>query len=68
MAEGWVGEDILRRDYAPRERWLSKIPDAAIYQNEQLQYILEFGGQYSVNRLRRFHQHSQECRLSYILY
>jgi hypothetical protein len=68
LAEGWVGEDILRRDFAPRERWLSKIPDAAIFRDERLQYILEFGGQYSVNRLKRFHQHCHNFQLPYILY
>ncbi len=67
-AEGWVGEDILRRDFTARERWLSKIPDAAIFRDERLQYIIEFGGQYSVKRLKRFHKHCQNNNLPYMLY
>lgn len=68
LAEGWVGEDILRRDFTARERWLSKIPDAAIFRDERLQYIIEFGGQYSVKRLKRFHKHCQNHNLPYMLY
>lgn len=68
LAANWIGEDILRRDYASRERWLRKIPDAAIYRNGQVQLLIEFGGQYGVERLRRFHQHCQKHRLPYQLY
>jgi len=68
LSEGWVGEDILRRDFAVKERWLSKIPDAAVFCDERLQYVIEFGGQYSVNRLKRFHQHCRNFQLPYILY
>ena len=68
LAQHWVGEDILRRDYAPRERWLRKIPDAAIYREGRVQLVIEFGGQYSVERLRRFHEHCRDHRLPYQLW
>ncbi len=68
VASGWIGEDILRRDYAPRERWLRKIPDAAIYREGRVQLVIEFGGQYSVERLRRFHEHCRDHRLPYQLW
>jgi hypothetical protein len=61
----WVGEDILRRDYTARERWLTKIPDAAIYRNGQVEKVLEFGGQYSAERLRRFDRHCETNHLAY---
>lgn len=68
LAQHWVGEDILRRDYVPRERWLRKIPDAAIYWEDQVQLVIEFGGQYSVERLRRFHEHCRNHQLPYQLW
>ena len=57
LAARWVGEMILRRDYAPRQRWLRKIPDAAILDDDRPVTLIEFGGQYSVEHLRRFHRH-----------
>jgi len=64
----WVGEDILRRDYASSSRWLTKIPDAALFSDGEVQRVIEFCGQYSIKRLRRFHAHCQKHRLAYQLW
>ncbi|NQU19776.1 MAG: hypothetical protein HQ567_00725 [Candidatus Nealsonbacteria bacterium] len=67
-AEQWVGEDILRRDFTGRERCLKKIPDGAIVADDRVTKVIEFGGQYSSGRLRRFHQHFARYRVPYDIY
>jgi len=57
LADRWVGEDILRRDFAPHHRSMSKIPDAAVVLKNRIVRVIEFGGQYSARRLRRFDAH-----------
>lgn len=56
-AEQWVGEEILRRDFAPQFPSMKKIPDGAIVRNEAIVRVVEFGGQYSATRLRQFDAH-----------
>ena len=68
LASRWVGEMILRRDYAPRQRWLRKIPDAAILDEHRPVTLIEFGGQYSVEHLRRFHRHCARYQLPYTIW
>jgi len=67
-AEKWIGEDILRRDLAGRERCLKKIPDGAIVANDKITKVIEFGGQYPARRLRCFHQHCARYRVPYDIY
>ena len=67
-AAHWIGEDILRRYYAPGRPWLKKIPDAAIIDNDRVVAVIEFGGQYPPLRLRRFHEHFRKHRLKYELW
>jgi hypothetical protein len=57
FADQWVGEDILRRDFAPYCRSLQKIPDGAIVLDDAIVRVIEYGGQYSASRLRRFDSH-----------
>ena len=64
----WVGEDILRRDYAPMCRCFSKVPDAALIRDDVVLKFIEFGGQYSADRIRKFDQHCQKHRLPYSLW
>jgi hypothetical protein len=68
FAAKWVGEDILRRDYAGRASWLRKIPDAAIIDGVRVITVIEFGGQYPVERIRRFDRHCRRHHLSYELW
>lgn len=57
LADQWVGEEILRRDFAPQSRSMKKIPDGAIVSDDEIVRVVEFGGQYSATRLRRFDAH-----------
>ena len=57
LADCWIGEDILRRDFAVGSPLLSQIPDAALICEERIVRVVEFGGQYSARRLRRFDTH-----------
>jgi hypothetical protein len=57
LADQWVGEDILRRDFAPHCPSLKKIPDAALVPQDKIVRVIEYGGQYSAARLRRFDTH-----------
>lgn len=57
LADQWVGEEILRRDFAPQSRSMRKIPDGAIVLSDEIVRVVEFGGQYSATRLRRFDTH-----------
>ena len=53
---GWVSEDSLRR--RSTELRLHAIPDAAVVgENGAIQTIIELGGVYSAEKLRRFHRH-----------
>ena len=56
-AHQWVGEDILRRDYAPYCSSLKSIPDGAFVSDGQVLRVIEYGGQYTTERLRRFDAH-----------
>jgi hypothetical protein len=66
LADQWVGEEILRRDFAPQSRSMKKIPDGAIVLNDQIVRVVEFGGKYSATRLRQFDAHF--CRKHRIPY
>jgi len=57
VADSWIGEDVLRRDYAPGSPVLKKIPDGAIITEDQIVRVVEYGGQYPADRLRRFDAH-----------
>lgn len=57
LADQWVGEDILRRDFGRHCRSLHKIPDGAIVSDDKIVGVIEYGGQYSATRLRRFDSH-----------
>ena len=59
QASQWVSEDILRRDYFRGRRSIRSIPDAALVENGCIIKWIEYGGQYRVRRLQRFHRH---CR------
>ena len=48
---------FLRRDFAAGSPLLSQIPDAALVCEDRIVRVVEFGGQYSARRLRRFDRH-----------
>lgn len=51
--EKWIGEDAYREFWQKNVR--AKVPDAVVLnQNEQIGRVIEFGGRYSKERLRRF--------------
>ena len=69
LAADWIGEDVLRRDFAPDCRALKKTPDGAIVRGDRIVQVAEFGGQYKANRLRKFHQHfGKKHRIPYTLW
>ena len=57
LADHWRGEDVLRRDFAPGCAVLKKMPDAAIVAGQRIVRVIEYGGQYPADRLRRFDAH-----------
>lgn len=61
LARLWVGEDML----APtRER--QKLPDAILYDPQgKPQLVIEFGGAYSTDRLKAFHEDCEQRNLPY---
>jgi len=61
----WIGEDIL----APHRRG-EKLPDAVLADGPEARprWALEFGGAYSADRVRRFHQSCEDERLPYQLW
>ncbi len=62
LAMFWYGEDI-----APKQ--LGSVPDAIYIDGDgNTELAFEFCGLYSVNRLRTFHRHCAERRLSYELW
>jgi hypothetical protein len=67
-AAAWVGEDILRRDYSDGNPALKKNPDGAFVADDQIRQVIEFGGQYSARRIRRFHRHFARHRVPYAIY
>jgi len=69
IANQWVGEDILRRDFAPFCTALNKIPDAALLSGDHIVRVIEYGGQYSATRLRQFDSHfHRKHHLPYDIY
>ena len=67
-ADAWVGEDVLRRDYSDASPALKKNPDGALIADDQVRQVIEFGGQYSVGRIDRFHRHFARHRVGYAIY
>jgi hypothetical protein len=61
LADAWRGEDEL----AP-ERFEQKLPDAILYDAEgRPRIVVEFGGSYSAERLRSFHEDCERRGLPY---
>jgi len=61
----WLGEDILRYSTGPRQN----VPDAALCSsNGTIRLAIEFGGAYSADRLRRFHQQCLRRSIPYELW
>lgn len=51
----WLGEDMLRAAYAPL--FPRTLPDAALIGPDDTVYrLIEYGGRYNADRLRRFHR------------
>ena len=70
VAERWVGEDEIRRQFRPTHpKEFRKVPDAALIQEtDRLELFLEFCGQYTAQRIERFHCHCQKHGIPYELY
>jgi hypothetical protein len=70
LLRNWVGEDEIRRSFRPL--WpeeFRKVPDAAIVRSDdRVERFLEFCGQYSAQRIDRFHRHCRRYRIPYRLY
>jgi len=63
----WVSEDVLQRRRLVNPK--GKMPDAAILDSAgSIQTLIEFGGKYSADRLRRFYRHCQRQCLPYELW
>lgn len=64
-AAQWVGEDMLRYSH-PKD----KIPDAVLLsaRGESPRLVVEFGGSYDVDRLKKFHRHCAARALPYEIY
>lgn len=67
-AAHWLGEDVLRRDFAPNLPCLAQMPDAAIVREGVVTTWIEAGGQYAPERLMRLHEHCRRYGLSYELW
>lgn len=67
-AANWVSEDILHRDFADDQPAFKKLPDGVLVNDGLITQVLEFGGQYSQKRLRRFHRHFARHRIPYAIY
>ncbi len=62
----WIGEDLLQREYPKLARRLRVRPDAVTLDNRgDIFKAIEFGGQYSVDRLRRLHASFEWQRIRY---
>ena len=68
VAAKWVGEMILRRTCGSHADWLKKVPDGAVMDRDAPRELHEFGGQYSAQRIRRFHEHCRRHHLTYRLW
>ncbi len=65
--ERWISEDLLRRRFAGP--LLRRVPDAAIVAPDgTVSRLIEFGGQYSVQKLKAFHAHCRRQALPYELW
>jgi hypothetical protein len=54
-ADNWFGEDVLRHYY--HDLFRGKLPDAAVFSRDRsVSCVIECGGNYSAERLRRFHR------------
>lgn len=62
----WIGEDLLRWEYPELARRLRVRPDAVtLDKHGDIFKAIEFGGQYSVDRLRRLHESFERQRIRY---
>jgi len=62
----WIGEDLLKREYPALARRLRVRPDAVtLDKHGDIFKAIEFGGQYSVDRLQRLHQAFARRRIRY---
>ena len=65
-ANDWIGEDLLKREYPELTKRLRALPDAVTLDaNGEIFKAIEFGGQYSVDRLRRLHESFSRQRIRY---
>jgi hypothetical protein len=56
-ASDWTGEDLLNREYPELVKQLRAMPDAVTFDTHSGIYkAIEFGGQYSVRRLKHLHE------------
>jgi hypothetical protein len=63
----WIGEDVLVRQR--RGPILRKVPDAALVSADgAIETLIEFGGQYSTEKLRAWHHHCQRHGTRYELW
>jgi len=64
--DDWIGEDLLKREYPELARRLRVRPDAVtLDKHGDIFKAIEFGGQYSVDRLRRLHESFERQRIRY---
>lgn len=70
VADRWVGEDEIRRQFRPlHPAEFRKIPDAALVrETDEIELFLEFCGQYTAQRIQRFHRHCARHRIPYEMY
>ncbi len=55
-ASDWIGEDLLKREYPQITALLQALPDAVTLDaHDRIFKAIEFGGQYSVRRLKHLH-------------
>jgi len=65
LQQQWYGEDYLRLNSIP----IPMMPDAALLnESHQPTKLIEFGGQYSLQKLNRWHQNCASSQLSYELW
>ncbi len=70
VADRWVGEDEIRRQVRPlRPAQFRKIRDAALVrETDEIELFLEFCGQYTAQRIERFHRHCARYRIPYEMF
>ncbi len=55
-AADWIGEDLLKREYPQIAQQLKAMPDAVTLEaHSEIFKAIEFGGQYTTERLQRLH-------------